>query len=514
MAKWYPGRRLSWFRLGILVLVITGLVGGGILGWARWQDAQAANASEPWFDAYVDVTATPSYPFESPGTDGQRNVALAFIVASRDDACTPSWGGAYLLDEAQSELDLDRRLARLRMLGGSAMVSFGGQANSDLALGCEHHDELTRAYEDVVDRYELSTIDMDIEGELLKNEQAVQRQARAIAEVQRTQASQDGLDVWLTLPVADDGLTFEGLQAVRSYLAAGVSIAGVNAMTMNFAIERGGSMRTAVERSLTAVHNQLRSLYQEVGTPIGDATAWTRVSATVMIGQNDVRSDVLTVSDARAISRFAAERNMARLSMWSQNRDRQCDANWPDPKVVSDACSGVEQSTGEFARTLRAQRPGNISQSAAVATPAKPQGPLEDDPETSPYPIWDAEAAYPVGSKIVWNHSVYEAKWWTQGDQPDLPTETGAQPWRLLGPVLPGEKPVDRPQLPADAYPTWQKAEEYQRGSRVIFDGAAYEAKWWTQGDSPDAALVRPNDSPWRQLTDTEVRAVLEDTGP
>ncbi|RGE20073.1 glycosyl hydrolase family 18 [Leucobacter sp. wl10] len=489
------------------MVIVAGLVGSGFYGWARWQDERFASEREPWFDAYVDVTATPSYAFESLGSGGQRNVVLAFIVASRGNACTPAWGGVYGLDEAESNLDLDRRLARFRMLGGSAMVSFGGQANSDLALTCNSDSALAEGYGSVVDRYELGSIDMDVEGELLTDERAVQRQAAAIAEVQNGRKADGGLDVWLTLPVAPDGLTFEGLRTVRAYLAAGVDLAGVNAMTMNYNSGSAG-LGATVRDSLSAVQGQLRALYQEVGASIGDATAWSRVSATVMIGQNDVRNEVFGLADAKDLARFAADRGMVRMSMWSLNRDRQCDANWPDPKRVSDSCSGVAQKTGEFAATLRAQRPGSIVQFAET-TPRNPAGTLEDDPKTSPYPIWSSDASYPADSKVVWRRSVYEAKWWTQGDQPDQTTESGAQPWRLLGPVLPGEKPVERPRLPADAYAAWQKAAEYRRGDRVLFDGSGYEAKWWTQGDSPDAALVRPEESPWRSLTDEEVAAVI-----
>ncbi|MFT4231671.1 MAG: carbohydrate-binding protein [Leucobacter sp.] len=511
MAKWYPGRRLSWFRLSVLIAVLAGIAGGGLYSWNHWEDERTAAERVPWFDAYVDVTATPAYAFESPGDEGLHNVTLAFVVASKHDACAPAWGGVYSLDEAESTLDLDRRLARFRMLGGSAMVSFGGQANSDLAVGCTDADALVHGYESVVKRYELGSIDIDIEGALLADEQAVQRQAAAIAELQGIREGEGGLDVWLTLPVAPDGLTADGLRTVRAYLEAGVSLAGVNAMTMDYNSGSAGTdLIGTVTGSLTAMQGQLRALYREAGAPIGDATAWSRVAATPMIGQNDVRDEVFSLSDAAALSRFSAEHGMGRVSMWSANRDRQCDANWPDPKQVSDSCSGVSQKTDEFAKTLRDGRPGSISQ-VAEAIPDDAQESLEDDPESSPYPIWNAEAAYPADTKVVWHRNVYEAKWWTEGEQPDLPTESGAQPWRLLGPVLPGEKPIERPQIPADAYAAWEKTAEYHRGDRVIFDGAGYEAKWWTQGDSPDASLVLPQESPWRSLTDDEVQAVVDE---
>ena len=506
MAKWYPGRKLSLARLSVVLIVIAGLVSGGVYAWSRAQDVQVASERTPWFDSYVDVTATPTFPFESPSEDGQKNVVLSFIVAAPDDACSPSWGGYYSLDEAESSLDLDRKLQRLRNLGGSAMVSFGGQANHDIAFECEDQGELVDGYTSVVERYDLASIDMDIEGAFLSDEAGVTRQAEAIRTVQ--DAREKGLDVWLTLPVAPDGLTFEGLRAIRAYLKAGVDLAGVNVMTMNFNSESQKDFYPAVESSLEATQSQLRSLYQEIDSPIGEATAWSRVAATPMVGQNDTRGDVFTLADAEKLSAFADERGMARMSMWSLNRDQQCSANWPDPKQVSDSCSGVVQESGDFSKILRERRTGAISQVAEAVESDGPVELVEDDPETSPYPIWSETTAYPAETKVVWHRNVYEAKWWTEGDQPDLASENGSQPWRLLGPVLPGEKPIERPKLPAGAYPDWDTAKEYRRGERVLFDGDGFEAKWYSRGDSPDAALVQPQDSPWRVLTDAEIAEV------
>jgi chitinase len=41
----------------------------------------------------------------------------------------------------------------------------------------------------------------------------------------------------------------------------------------------------------------------------------------------------------------------------------------------------------------------------------------------------------------------------------------------------------------------------YNTGDRAIFGGVPYQAKWWTQGDSPAAASSNPDSSPWTPLT-------------
>jgi len=120
----------------------------------------------------------------------------------------------------------------------------------------------------------------------------------------------------------------------------------------------------------------------------------------------------------------------------------------------------------------------------------------------TPYPIWNPNMAYPKGSKVVWHKNVYQAKWYSIGDQPDVPVATADQtPWTLIGPVLPGDTPAPTPTLPPGTYPDWSPTEVYVAGSRVMLDGVGYQAKYWTQGDQPGAAPSTPQESsPWELL--------------
>jgi len=505
----------------ILLVVCAGLVGGSIWAVGRVQDQAVAGERGPWVAGYVDVTATPTFPFEhvEPSRDGDErsnNAVLSFVVGDPDDGCQPSWGGHYSLDEAANELDLDRRIVRLRDLGGEAMISFGGLANSDIALGCDEVDRVVSAYDEVIDRYEVHTIDLDIEGELLQSPAAITRQAKAVAKLQEKRPSAEPLGVWLTLPVTPTGLDRNGVEVVRTYLQAGVELEGVNAMTMDYNAAPELSMRQRVEGSLDGVQRQVRSLYAEVGKTLGSATTWSMIAATPMIGQNDVATEVFTLRDAQALNTFANDHGMARLSYWSANRDRECDANWPDLQRVSDSCSGVWQGDATFAEALGEDRANSISQSDNAQPTIEPdEGPIVDDPEASPYPIWNVAAAYPAATKIVWKRNVYEAKWWTQGEQPDEALyDSTVSSWRLIGPVLDGEKPIVRPRVPEGTFPEWKPEKVYKRGTRIMLGEDAYEAKWWSQGESPDASLVLPQESPWRLLSDAEVREVLGEAEP
>ncbi|MGV3713535.1 chitinase [Pseudolysinimonas sp.] len=509
------GRRLSVPRLLIVLGVIGGLVAAGVWG-TQWAVSRAGAATaSPWFAGYADVTALPSYAFEEPTTDAARNVVLSFVVAATEDGCAPSWGTYYSLDEAGDELDLDRRIARLQQVGGDIAISFGGFANDELATTCTDPDALLAAYRSVVDRYDVSTIDLDIEGDALNDSASLDRRGAALAELQsQYRAADESLAVWLTLPVTPSGLDERGQEVVRRTLAAGVDLAGVNAMTMNYAagLADGQTLFDAVSGSLVGLQRQLKALYLEQDLTLGDATLWGKIGLTPMIGQNDVFEEVFTLDDARALNDFALQYGVGRASMWSLNRDQTCGSNYVTVKVVSVACSGVDQEGERFADILSAGLDGQPRFSADVVTSDEPldASELVDDPATSPYPIWEEDSAYLQGTKIVWRRNVYEAKWWTRGDVPDNPVlnewETS---WKLVGPVLPGETPIPKPTLPAGTYPEWSGLDVYERGSRVLFDGVPFEAKWWNQGESPEASSSDPDGSAWVALTEKQVRDVL-----
>jgi chitinase len=494
------------------------ITAGGATAWGNFQDGRTAEAIPSVFSGYVDVTATPRYAFEDPMSKEAENVLLSFIVADRTNACTPSWGAAYSLDDAGSALDLDRRVARLQQLGGTVSVSFGGLINDELAISCTDAGQLEAAYRAVVDRYNVSSIDLDIEGEALNDIASLDRRAAAVAALQQDRRGNGkDLTVWLTLPADPNGLTTAGSDAVRRMIAAGTDLAGVNIMTMDY----GGSRladRSMYENAVSAAeaaHRQLTGLYRDAGSELGSETVWRKIGLTPMIGQNDIQGEIFTLKDAEELSAYASAKGVGRLSMWSLNRDRTCSPNYPDVKQVSDGCSGVEQGSATFATILGAgvSAPSGGAGNLAVpgASPQPSKAPVvTDDPSKSPYPVWNETTAYTSGERIVWHSNVYEAKWWTRADTPDDPVLQGAAtPWRIIGPVLPGDKPTPQLTAPAGTAPKWVPATVYRKGDRVLFEGRVYEAKWWTQTDSPEAAQQGAPESPWAKLRDEELLKLM-----
>ena len=421
------------------------------------------------------------------------------------------------MDEAASALDLDRRIARLEQQGGKIAVSFGGAFNSELSVSCNDSEKLFDAYKSVIERYGIDTIDLDIERENLQDVDSSLRRAKVIARLQKEyRDNEKDLSVWVTLPVTPQGLTKDGTTVVSHMLSEGVDLSGVNVMTMDYGASKDSSdtMFDASRKALIETHRQLNVLYQQVGIIFSDQSLWRKIGATPMIGQNDVVEEVFVLDDAQKLNAFSLEMGVGRMSMWSANRDVLCGENYVNVKVVSGSCSGVDSPRFAFSQALGDGFDGDIAQSEEIPTAQDlgDNGVVVDDPERSPYQIWQENGVYPKGVKVVWHGNVYEAKWWNKNDLPDHPVlQAWETPWQLVGPVLLNEEPIAQPTLPKGTYPRWDGEVVYDGGDRVLFDGTPFQAKWWTQGDSPAASSSHPDSSPWISLTQAQIVEILEE---
>jgi chitinase len=511
-------RRLSIPRVILAICILIVFIFLGLTFWGENKDIFLNNTdtnSGPWFAPYVDVTATPLYDFEKLGGTNSQNIMLSFIVSSSEDACIPTWGNSYNLDNASISLDLDRRIARLRQLGGDVAVSFGGLLNNELSLGCTDEDKLIQAYKQVIDKYKVVTLDFDLEGKSLSDLQANERRAKVLAKIQNEIRSSGGsLAIWLTLPVVPQGLTNEGTETISTFLGHGVDLAGVNIMTMNYGQSKseGQSMSEASQKALIETHRQLGILYSQSGINLNKKSLWAKIGATPMIGQNDISTEVFNLEDASALNKYILSQGIVRTSMWSANRDIQCGENYVNTSVVSDSCSGIAQTKNQFGSILSRGIEGSLKLNATSVTKEdKSLDDKTDNPETSPYPIWNELSTYLQGTKVVWHRNVYQSKWWTQGEIPDNPVlQYWETPWELIGPVLAGESPIKLPTLPEGIYPEWSGKTQYEAGDRVLFNGLPFQAKWWTQGDSPAASTSNPTISPWIALTQAQIEAVIK----
>jgi len=490
-------RRLSPFRLVLAFLLVAGAAYGTFIGIGSRLNRATASVGLTWFAPYVDVTLTPTYSFQLPAFDPAPQTALGFVVSDPAQPCTPSWGGAYTLDQADQFLALSARVAEMSQQGAHTIVSFGGQANNELAIRCTDVQSLTKAYEQVIDRYDLHAIDFDIEGAALDNLSATDRRATAIKNLQtHSSALKSPLDVWLTLPVEPSGLQDNAITVIDRMLAARVDLAGVNLLAMDFA-HPAGNMLGDVERAASAAEVQIAAEMRRYGVIETGAEVWQRMGVTVMIGQNDVAGERFSVAAARGLVAFALRVRLGRVSMWSLNRDVQCGSTFPQIGVNSNTCSGATQTRLEFSRIF-GELAGTVPMPTTQgATPPQP----DTNPADAPFPMWSPDSSYQAGYKVTRDGYIYEAKWYNAGQDPAEQVQYSWQtPWELLGPVLPGDKTPTITTLPAGTYPGWSSTRNYTAGQDVMYNGLGYQAKWANQGASPADAINDPGGSPWSPL--------------
>ncbi|SNX60493.1 chitinase (glycosyl hydrolase family 18) [Streptomyces sp. TLI_55] len=291
------------------------------------------------FAPYVDTSLYPAFDLVASATaTGVKDYNLAFVTDG--GGCTPKWGG--VTDLASDAVAA--QIGALRAKGGDVRVSFGGAAGSELATTCSSADALAAAYGKVVDAYDLTKVDFDVEGGALPNTTANTNRAKAIAKLQ---AQHPDLDVSFTLPVMPEGLTQDGVNLLSNAKSNGVAIDTVNIMAMDYGPAYSGDMGTYAEQAATATQAQVKSVLG-----LSDAAAWKAVAVTPMIGVNDVTSEIFKVEDAGQLVNFAKSKGLGWLSMWSATRDKQCSGG---AKNYADAtCSSIVQDEHAFSKTFAA----------------------------------------------------------------------------------------------------------------------------------------------------------------
>ena len=121
-----PRRRLSFLRLVLVLAVLAAIGYGGLIGVRTRLLAAEPVIHQTWFAPYVDATLTPTFQFQSSSADPAQQTVLGFVVAQPGAGCTPSWGGAYTLAQADEALAMGSRIAQVQQDGAQPIVSFGG----------------------------------------------------------------------------------------------------------------------------------------------------------------------------------------------------------------------------------------------------------------------------------------------------------------------------------------------------------------------------------------------------
>ena len=349
---------------------------------------------------------------------GIKAFTLAFIVSN--GGCTPAWESDAGLDNVSSDTQMAPIINAVRGAGGDVVVSFGGYGGTKLGEVCGSPQATASAEQAIIDKYGLHALDFDLEEPEYENATAINNELGAAQILQRNNS---GLYISITLPGTTSGTGYFGQQLLNNAKSLGFTPDNYAIMPFDGGFNGAGSQTSALQSFNTILSNTF-------GWDSG--TAYSHEGISSMNGRTD-SGEYFNQSDFQTVLSFVQSNHLARFTYWSVNRDRQC--NPPDNNgSLSGTCSSVAQGDWDFTKII-AQFGGG--------TPPPPTQPTPTPPPSQPTPTppsggggacngvapWNSSTAYVGGSKVTYNGSLWQAKWWSQADVPG----GAAGVWTKLG---------------------------------------------------------------------------------
>ncbi|GAA2494361.1 ricin-type beta-trefoil lectin domain protein [Winogradskya humida] len=258
---------------------------------------------------------------------------MAFILNS--GTCDPKWDGSRALTGGADQTAINT----IRANGGDVVISFGGAAGPWLEHTCSSASALAAAYQKVINAYGLKAIDIDIEGTPYNSATDQQKTVDALKTIK---ANNPGITTYITLGSLTTG---PDSSLINRAAASGLQVDGWGIMTFDWG-STGNNQGALTIQAADGLKNKLKTAYG-----YSDADAYKHVGISSMNGITDENA-VVTLADMRTITTYAQQHQIARLTFWSLNRDRQCSGAYPN----DDTCSGVTQSAYEFTKIIGAYK--------------------------------------------------------------------------------------------------------------------------------------------------------------
>jgi Glycosyl hydrolases family 18 len=329
-------------RFCVAAAVAAALVGSNA-GTAATATGLPTHVYAPYFETWTtDSISTLA------GQSGSRYFTLAFLETLSKSSCTLAWDGNRADPVSNGRYSSD--IATLRGMGGDVIPSFGGwsadEGGTEIADSCKDVSAIAVAYEQVITKYEVSRLDMDVEGRSLNKPDGIDRRNKALALVQQwADASGRPFQISYTLPTSASGLEPSGLAVLQNALNNGTRVDVVNIMTFDYydrvTTDMGGAAISAAEGLL----NQLQTLYGKTRDEVAPM-----VGITLMPGLDDYprRTESTSLTDAQRVYDYARTYKFNTLSIWAVQRDNGgCPGN-----TGSNSCSGIMQNTWDFSHVL------------------------------------------------------------------------------------------------------------------------------------------------------------------
>ena len=290
------------------------------------------------FSPYIDMAMSQDDDLVAISqASGIQNFTLAFMLSSNQGI---GWQGQGSItdDTLANGSTILQQVQAIQAMGGNITISFGGAAGQEAALTASSAATLQAEYQSVIDRYQVNSIDFDIEGAAELDQHSLHLRDQAIVGLQ---AANPDLKVSFTVPVLPTGLDASGLNVLQTAKNDGVRIDVVNVMAMDYGqdVDNNGQMGQDAISAAVATERQLT-----------DMGLVAKIGVTPMIGINDITSEVFTPTDAQSLVDYAkTDSQLALLSMWSVARDNGSGAG---SRSAAPDNSGVAQQPYQYAGIL------------------------------------------------------------------------------------------------------------------------------------------------------------------
>jgi chitinase len=325
------------------LLAVASAVGLATAGLVLGLDTQASAAANPgpgfpahYSAPYAEMWNSPSTLMAAYNATGNKYFTLAFIISQ--GTCNATING----DTAITDAGWNSAINSLRAVGGDVIASFGGASGNELT-SCSTVAAMQAQYKRVIDQFNLTRIDLDIEGATLNNTAANDRRNTALANLQvQYAAAGRTLAIDYTLPVNPTGLESNSISLLNNAKSHNLNVSVVNIMTMDYgpAMDMGAAAISAAN----ALHTQLGQIWNTKTS----AQLWAMEGNTPMIGVNDTAAEVFTTGNASSLESFAANNGIQLLAFWALGRDNQ-------------GSSGTPQSTYQFTNIFKAINGGGTT---------------------------------------------------------------------------------------------------------------------------------------------------------
>jgi len=367
---------------------------------------------------------------------GNKFMTLAFLQTASTGSCTVDWNGDTSMPVSNSTFGSD--IASIRAAGGDVIPSFGGFTADDTATeiadSCTSVASIAQQYENVITTYNVTRLDLDTEDNSLTNSAGIDRRNKAIKMVEDWAAA-NGRTVQFsyTLPTTTQGLADTGMQVLQNAVQNNARVDVVNIMTFDYFDNQPHEMANDTMTAANGLVGQLRTLFPNDSTQ----QLWNMVGITEMVGIDDFgAAETFTTSDAPTIENWAVQQGVNTLSFWAVQRDNGGCVGTSG----SNTCSGVAQSTWQFAHVFQAFTSGTQQPPPTTTTNNPPPTTTTTAPPTTTtgnggggcagLAAWNSQVAYTGGMMVTNGGHKWTANQWNEDEVPGGP----AGAWNDNGP--------------------------------------------------------------------------------